>query len=88
LKDSLSKYFRDIRKMRKSSIRLDEDILEGWKRYSTVSNLHIGELRSAFKFRHWLAHGRYWTPKFGQKYDFETIYPMAEAIVSGFPFRA
>ena len=87
LKDDLSVYFRRVEKTRKNAVRLDEDILEGWKRHTDVLPTLIGDLRSAFKFRHWLAHGRYWTPKLGRRrYDFAYIHLIAESIVSGFPF--
>jgi len=36
----------------------------------------ISELRSVFKFRHWLAHGRFW--QIGRKYDFQTLYLLAD----------
>lgn len=34
-----------------------------------------------------LAHGRYWTPKLGRKYDFDQIYALAESIHQRFPFE-
>jgi len=37
----------------------------------------INALQGAFKYRHWLAHGRYWVPKYGQKYDFDSVYVLA-----------
>ena len=86
LKDPLSKYFREVEKERKDTVRLDEDILQGWKRHESVSARDIGELRGAFKFRHWLAHGRYWTPKLGRNYDFPGVRLMAESIIAGFDF--
>ncbi len=56
LKDDLSIHFREVEKIRKSAVRLDEDILEGWKRHEPLASSRlIGELRGAFKFRHWLA---------------------------------
>lgn len=91
LKDGLSRYFRKVSKRRKDAVRLDEDILEGWKMHSDISpepSRAIGELRGAFKFRHWLAHGRYWSPKLGRRYDFDSIHLLASAIVSGFPFES
>lgn len=88
LKDSLSVYFRDVEKTRGDRVRLDEDILEGWKNHSSAPATLIGRLRDAFKFRHWLAHGRYWTPKLGRrKYDFDYVQLMAEGIVAGFSLK-
>jgi hypothetical protein len=86
LKDDLSRYFQGLEKERGDKIRLDEDILEGWKLHSTAPPSLIAQLKGAFKFRHWLAHGRYWIPKLGRAYDFELGFTMTSAIVSGFPF--
>lgn len=86
LKDRLSGYFREVEKTRKAWVRLDEDILEGWKRHTNVSAKDISALRGAFNFRHWFAHGRYYPPRFGRKYDFDYVYLMADTIISGFDF--
>jgi hypothetical protein len=85
LKDDLSVYFREVEKIRKNAVRLDEDILEGWKRHTSAPSGLIGELRGAFNFRNWIAHGRYWTPKFG-RYDFNYVHLIADGIMFGFPF--
>jgi hypothetical protein len=84
-KDSLSREFRKVKKERKHAIRLDEDILEGWKRHQPTLSRDIGELRGAFKFRHWLAHGRYWTKP--GKYDFRYVQLLAEGVISTFQFE-
>ena len=39
----------------------------------------IGDVRGAFKFRHWVAHGRYWVAKLGRKYDFAYVHLLASA---------
>lgn len=86
LKDDLSLYFRELERTASGSrVRLD-DILEGWKRHSNMPSKHIGQLRGAFEFRHWLAHGRYWSPKLGHKYDFDGLHYMAKTVISTFPF--
>ena len=84
-KDRLSKYFREVENSR-DRVRLDEDILEGWRRHTDVSVKDISALRGAFKFRNWFAHGRYYPPNFGRKYDFDYVYLMVDSIISGFPF--
>jgi hypothetical protein len=89
LKDDLSVRFREIernieRDQRGTPVSLDS-ILDGWKIAHGVSAREIGVVRGAFKFRHWLAHGRYWSPKLGYKYDFNGIYLMAKTVVSTFP---
>jgi hypothetical protein len=88
LKDDLSTYFRGIEKERGDRVRLNEDILEGWKLYSNAPPNLIAQLRGAFRFRHWLAHGRYWSPKLGRAYDFDFVFTITSAIVSGFPFQS
>lgn len=86
-KDVLSVYFREVEKKRKRAVRLDEDILEGWRRHEPSASPLIGDLREAFKLRHWLAHGRFWTPKVPPKYNFSYVHLMADSIISAFPFE-
>ena len=80
LKDVLSRAFRGVRKHRRTAVRLDEDIFETWKQNHADSRKLIGELRGAFRFRDWLAHGRYWEPKLGRKYDFDYLYGLADNV--------
>jgi hypothetical protein len=80
LKDNLSRSFRAIYKNRKRKVKLEQDIFEAWKTHRAESRLRIGELRTAFKFRHWLAHGRYWQPKIGRNFDFESVFDLAAAV--------
>jgi hypothetical protein len=87
-KDDLSRYFRGIEKSQGERVRLDEDILEGWQRHGTISASLVQQLRGALKFRHWLAHGRYWPPKFGRKYDFALVSVIAANVVSECGFEA
>ena len=54
-----------------------------------VLSLHaeaVGDIRSAFRYRDWLAHGRYWIAKLGRQYDFETIYDLGRTVELAFPF--
>lgn len=86
MKDELSRAFRAIYKDREENVSLDEDIFETWKEKSCAPGPRlIGELRGAFNFRHYLAHGRYWEPKLGRKYDFNFIYSLADDVLSAFP---
>ena len=73
-KDPLSKGFRDLHRKKGSRVSLEDDILDKWKEYSSAPVKIIGDLKGAFKYRHWLAHGRYWEPKLGQKYDYYSVY--------------
>jgi hypothetical protein len=88
MKDDLSRTFRNKWKSKEARVSLDEDIFEAWRNYSTGSGRLISELRSAFNFRHWVAHGSYWTPKLGRtKYDFLSVYNLADDVLSAFPLQ-
>lgn len=54
-----------------------EDILNAWSKNEPRSKQIIGQVKSAFKYRHWLAHGRYWTPKLGRGYNYAEVYGVA-----------
>ena len=85
-KDDISRVFRAIYKAKREDASLDQDIFETWARNSSVPGRIISELRGAFRFRHWLAHGRYWTPKLGRPYDFTDVFSLADLTIRSFPF--
>lgn len=85
-RDVLSRAFREVYQTRKEMPRLEDDIFKGWRDNSCVPQRLISELRGAFKFRHWMAHGRFWTPKHGRQYDFNYIFSLASAVFENFPF--
>jgi len=87
LKDGLSEEFRSISKNKQSRISLEEDILEVWKNNFLHFKALLSEYKSALHYRHWLAHGRYWKPKLGKKYDFDSIYILADSIITNLPFK-
>jgi hypothetical protein len=84
-KDGISRAFRSLHKRRRARAHLEEEILEIWKQHTTGAATLISDLRAAFNFRHWLAHGRYWEPKFGRKYDYVSIYTLAANVFENFP---
>ena len=84
-KDPLSREFRVIYKARQDRARLDEDLLEPWLRHHPPLKKLIGELRSALHFRHWLAHGRYWKRPVHGRFDYLSMYTLAELIFAQFP---
>ncbi len=86
-KDQLSRAFRTLHQRKGSRASLENEILTEWKNHSTVPEQLIGNLKGAFKYRHWLAHGRYWLPRLGQKYDYESVYLLAEAVLTVFPLE-
>jgi hypothetical protein len=84
-KDPLSKAFRTIYRKKQENARFDEGLLDLWvKCYPELRGL-IGELRAALHFRHWLAHGRYWErPKHG-RFDYVSVYTLADILLTNFP---
>lgn len=87
-KDRLSRAFREIHQRHASRANLDEEILGAWALHSSVLSTLIGDIRGAFKYRHWLAHGRYWVPKLGRKYDYDSVYLLAQRVHAVFPFES
>jgi hypothetical protein len=83
----LSKAFRAIHKLRKARARLDEDIFQAWEERKPDLKRLIWELRGAFRFRNYLAHGRLGEPKLGRKYDFNSVYDLAAGVLSAFPLQ-
>ncbi len=87
-KDPVSRAFRKIYVAKQQWASLDHDIFETWRNAATVlPRSVIGDLRAAFRFRHWLAHGRYWTPKFGRLYNFDDVFTLADTVLHSFPFH-
>lgn len=80
LKDPLSKAFRSMYREHKQRVSLDEQIFEAWRTQAPTSKKLIGDLRTAFKLRHWLAHGRYGQLRLGRVFDFESIYDLAVTV--------
>jgi hypothetical protein len=80
LKDPLSVAFRKVYKARRERASLDDDILAAWTDVGMMPKHLASALKSANNFRNWLAHGRYWFPNLGQKYDYFTVYGIAEQV--------
>ena len=85
-RDEVSRAFRSLYNDKGPGVSLEGDILAAWMQNSTVPRKVITDLTSAFKYRHWLAHGRYWNPRF-RKLDYEEVYMLAEATLNIFPFK-
>ncbi len=86
-KDPISRKFRDLFKIKKEKVGLENEILEIWKEEHPEFKGIISDFIGALKYRHWLAHGRYWTPKLGRIYDIATIYTISERIYANLPLK-
>lgn len=87
-KDPVSREFRSTHKEKGNKASLEKDILTIWKNHYSEHQALISELIGAFKFRHWLAHGRYWEPKLGRKYDYAYTYDLSSQVYLSLPFIA
>jgi hypothetical protein len=68
-KDSVTRAFRNIRNAQDKGRARLEDILDTWAAEIPMAKADIRLFKGALRFRHWLAHGRYWVPKFGRTFD-------------------
>lgn len=77
-KAGISRRFRELFSDYQYKLPLEDFIFEEWKNEPSVNKSVISYLKGAFKYRHWLAHGRYWILKAGRpKYDFYDLYSIA-----------
>ncbi|SEH04811.1 hypothetical protein [Candidatus Venteria ishoeyi] len=86
-KDNLSVAFREIHQQKGNKASLEDDIFDSWKEHGHVPDQVISDLKSAFKYRHWLAHGRYWTPKLGRRYDYFSVFSLGQLVINSFPLK-
>jgi hypothetical protein len=85
-KDSLSRSMKYLHGEKANRAKIDKDILRLWDTETSVSSSLIRQVSSAFGYRHWLAHGRYWTPKFGSQYDYSTLFAIADEFIEAMDF--
>lgn len=82
-KDSLSTDFRAIYNPAKRlyTYSLTDDIIENWKKNMPEQKDTFDRLVDAFKYRNWVAHGRYWHFKDNpNKFTFNAIWMLNEKI--------
>jgi hypothetical protein len=84
-RDQVSRAFRVLYAHHGSRVRLEDDIFETWRQVLPSTAYLVSQLKGAFKYRHWLAHGRFWEPKHGGKYDYQGIYILAQSVLANFP---
>lgn len=87
-KDPISREFRAAYALYGPNFRLEDGILEAWKTHYPPCRTLISSLFGAMNYRHWIAHGRYWLPKFGQQYDYYNVSALAIAVKAGLPLMA
>lgn len=84
-KDAVSRAYRKLYKAKERSVRLDEDLLAIWVTHHADCKAVVSEFRAALNLRHWLAHGRYWTPKLGRAYAPQDVFDIAARLFAKLP---
>jgi len=84
-KDAVSRRFRHLYKEQGNQVGLEKDILEAWTQLAPATKQAVGDFNGALNLRHWLAHGRYWTPKFGRDYSPGDVYDISFNLISAIP---
>jgi hypothetical protein len=84
-KDPVSRAYRELHKDKENRARLDEDLLATWVTHHTECKSAVSEFRAALNLRHWLAHGRYWTPKLGRAYAPNDVFEIADRLFAKLP---
>jgi len=84
-KDTISRACRALYKQKGARVSLEDHILAIWKQNHPECKLAIGHFIGVLKLRHWLAHGRYWTPKFGNPYNPKAVFDIIENLLNNLP---
>ena len=80
-KSELGRIFRQIYKEKGDKFSLEKDIIEKWKVSIPNEKSKFSNFLGLLKYRHWLAHGRYWPPKFGRKFTPDVTYGIVDNIL-------
>jgi hypothetical protein len=86
-RDGVSRAMRTLKKETEKlgrRVSLTEDLFVVWSASDPHARSIVHELRAAYKYRNWLAHGRYWQPKLSRRYSFEDLYEIASIAVTHF----
>ena len=81
-KDPVSRRFRELSKKYSYRIQLEEHILDTWKELDPRTKNAVGNFKAALRLRHWLAHGRHWTPRLGRSYRPNDIFDIAMELLN------
>ena len=79
-RDPLSRALKQVYRQREKKARLEDDLISTWRVAASLPNALASDVIRVFKYRHWLAHGRYWQPKFS-RYNFQRVFELAAEFV-------
>lgn len=81
-RDPLSRAMRRLHQDKAHRVRLESDLIFLWKAELAMRDAMLKSLIEAFKYRHWLAHGRYWKLKLRRSLDFAAVYDIADTFIA------
>ncbi|HCA5926970.1 TPA: hypothetical protein MXS88_005472 [Klebsiella pneumoniae] len=83
-RDPLSRKIKEIYdKTKGEKIKLDDDLINTRMNEDDARlKKDYNDLKTCFKFRHWLAHGRYWHPKRIKNFYFDSILIVIDSILN------
>jgi hypothetical protein len=84
-KDAVSRAYRELHKEKEARVSLDQDLLATWVAHHGECKAAVSEFRAVLSLRHWLAHGRYWTPKLGRAYAPQDVFAIATRLFAKLP---
>jgi len=88
LKDGLSKSLIKLFNRKHNKARLMEDIIKGWQHEGLLSHSEYDRINNAFKLRHWIAHGQYWSPDRIKPHDFIEFAEFIEGLINSCAFTS
>jgi len=81
-KDKISKAFRQLFREKRQFAALDKDLLRVWRDSDRELESVTNPFVEALKYRHWLAHGRYWLNRVNKSYTPENVYLICENLLN------
>lgn len=85
-KDNILTEYRRIYNVKKEKVSLENDILDVLSNHLDELKSEISDFKGCMKLRHWLAHGRYWTPKLPRpytQYEAQDVYDIVFYLLDG-----
>lgn len=81
--DNLSIALRALHKKKPNKAGLEKDIFPIWKEYLDEDGRNVlSGLKTMLKYRHWIAHGRYW--QFSANHNYIDTYLLADIVLNKF----
>lgn len=81
--DDLSIALRALHKKKSNKAGLEQDIFPIWKEHLDEDGKKVlSGLKTMLKYRHWIAHGRYW--QFSANHNYVDTYLLADTVLNKF----